>query len=156
MHGILPCGVHLVRWTTIDSSECIVCREKENITHLLYECSYAQQLWSKIMGALKVNINLSDIILGTGIQMKSIVWFLLWYTLYIRNGYHTPLRIRWEHRKPIELFSWRYGVLKRKRLYNESRTLQKYNSCITCNIQKIIDTFLNVWIFTYRWLLYSA
>ena len=62
--NILPCGERVHRFKSHISEYCVVCKEKENILHLLYECKRVKEIWKAVGYCLKVDIKPKHIILG--------------------------------------------------------------------------------------------
>ena len=63
MH-IPPCGEKVHKWNSDVSEHCTVCKEKENILHMLYECKRVKEIWKVVGYCLKMNIKPKHIILG--------------------------------------------------------------------------------------------
>ena len=134
IQGILPCGVNLVRWKRKNTANCDVCNQNETVEHLLYECKYASNIWSKVMRAFNIQISLSDVILGNDLSpemnfISSIVVYLIykeWVTLSIdtKKRSENPNMIRY-----IKELSYYNKICK------ESISLQKY----VRNIEKLVE-----------------
>ncbi len=69
LHGILPCGVNLVKWKIRDSSQCDVCDKEQTIIHLLFECKYVEKLWRTVDRTIGWSVQSDNIICG------STMWF---------------------------------------------------------------------------------
>ena len=62
---ILACGELVSKWDTSVRSIRFQCNEIDSISHLLYECKLAKQIWHIVNRSLLVNIQLEDIVFGT-------------------------------------------------------------------------------------------
>ena len=62
---ILACGEFVSKWDTSVRSICFQCNAIDSISHLLYECKLAKQIWHIINRSLSVNIQVEDIVFGT-------------------------------------------------------------------------------------------
>jgi len=51
MHGDVYCGVRRKKFKMTDNDSCGRCFQPETIRHLLLECPYTQQVWTKLGGA---------------------------------------------------------------------------------------------------------
>jgi exonuclease III len=60
----LICGYILSKWNDDVSSLCSVCKEEDNIEHMIYYCKNAQYLWKKIENVIGKKITLTDIVFG--------------------------------------------------------------------------------------------
>jgi hypothetical protein len=56
LNGTLPCGYMLNKWKPEISSNCNVCKEIENVQHMIYECEKVKDIWKVVGTSLKVNI----------------------------------------------------------------------------------------------------
>ncbi len=65
LNNILPCNENLEKWKKKCCSKCSLCGEQENIPHLIFECKLIRPLWRYVSNALRINISLEDVILGT-------------------------------------------------------------------------------------------
>jgi hypothetical protein len=48
LHGDVYCGARTYRWGLTDSDRCIRCFGEETIRHLLLECPYTREIWSRL------------------------------------------------------------------------------------------------------------
>ncbi|XP_070026446.1 uncharacterized protein LOC142182221 [Nicotiana tabacum] len=50
LHRRLQTKERIACWANLDDMECVLCeQENEDIDHLLFECVYAKQVWSKLL-----------------------------------------------------------------------------------------------------------
>lgn len=61
LHGILPCNYNLKRWKKRESEKCALCNKVETISHLLYECNLAKEVWQHVSRKLNYNLDVKDI-----------------------------------------------------------------------------------------------
>ncbi len=45
LHNILPCNSNLKKWKKFNDENCRLCKEKEDIKHLLYTCMFSYRIW---------------------------------------------------------------------------------------------------------------
>ena len=95
LHNILACNDKLSKWKKIQSSACVVCNEKEDISHLLYNCPRIKLIWNILSNCLNLNIQLKHIILGIECdnyvsKNKFICIIIVSYTIY-SNWYKTRI-----------------------------------------------------------------
>ena len=64
LHNILPCGTNLKRWKLKEISSCSICKENQDIIHLLYTCRQIRHIWQSLNDVLNVNIRPIHIICG--------------------------------------------------------------------------------------------
>ena len=64
LHRILPCGLYLSKWKQNISDKCLVCKQVENIEHMLFSCGRIQVVWTSISKAIQANINFKHIVFG--------------------------------------------------------------------------------------------
>ena len=74
--NFLSCGERLSQWNKGVSKYCDVCRESENIAHLLFLCPRVNNIWKLIGKELNLDIKLKHIIFGFWINSEN---------LYVRN-----------------------------------------------------------------------
>ena len=60
LHQILACNDNFKKWTISDTNLCDVCKEQQDIPHLLFTCRLAQNIWTVVQTALKDKFTLSD------------------------------------------------------------------------------------------------
>ena len=53
---ILACGELVSKWNNYVRSKCFQCNEINNISHFLYECKLAKQIWHIVNSSLSENI----------------------------------------------------------------------------------------------------
>ena len=62
--NILPCGYIVSKWGKSVSDNCVLCKEKHDLVHLLFTCAFAKEAWKLVSNFLKIVIDLSDIVFG--------------------------------------------------------------------------------------------
>ena len=81
LHCILACNVNLVRWRKRECKLCVLCRVDENIEHLLFNCSFAKDIWNDLSRILDISIELQDIVLN--VRYGREVRFIVSLTAYL-------------------------------------------------------------------------
>ena len=104
--NILACGDRISRWNKNVSKYCIYCKCKEDISHMLYECSRIKSIWNIISNCMQLNISLKHIVLGIlcenfvsenkniCIAIVSFTIYSNWYTTSINHGSYATLDIK--------------------------------------------------------------
>lgn len=65
LNNILPCGDNLEKWKILqNSSICPICFKLHNISHLLFYCKKASDIWLKIGNIFNLDISLNMIVTG--------------------------------------------------------------------------------------------
>ena len=85
LNNILPCNRNLFKWRKSETSLCYFCKEEETISHLLYECTYAKQIWNaaKILLDCENMVTHDMVIFGFGLDMSLIyVFSMIIYYIY--------------------------------------------------------------------------
>ena len=122
-----------MKWKKKNTSDCSICHAHENIAHLIYNCPYAQQIWTTFTNAFGIYVTLGDVIFGQYIScemnvMISIIVYLLykeWLELSYDGNRHANV-------------SWKryHGELKwYLKIYSEMESLKMH----VPNIKKIMD-----------------
>ena len=126
--NILPCGKNLLKWKKSTTDECSICRNVESVTHLIYECQYARQIWATVERVLDTEIRLEDVVLGTDISndtnfIVSLVVFLIykeWLILSLENKKRKH-EVSWKYLKnEINWYAQVYGKTTIGRTHVES------------------------------------
>ena len=60
----LPCGYIVSKWDKSVSDNCVLCKEKHDLVHLLFTCVFAKEARKLVSSFLKFDINLSYIVFG--------------------------------------------------------------------------------------------
>ena len=81
-YGALPCGYNLKKWKKSETDKCTICCAKETILHLLYECKYAQEIWSIVEDALQLDVTRYEVFMGHDIDAINHVFSLILYYIY--------------------------------------------------------------------------
>ena len=82
LHQILACNDNLKKWKISDTNLCDVCKEQQEIPHLLFTCRLAQNIWTVVQTALKEKFTLSDIILGRDDTQINTTISIISYLIY--------------------------------------------------------------------------
>ena len=82
LHGILCCESNLKIWKLQDNDNCIVCKGKHSILHMLYECPIANDVWLIIQSFLKFKITQNAIICGVKDKISNFLISLISFFLY--------------------------------------------------------------------------
>ena len=64
MQNILPCNANLFRWKKINTNNCALCANVESVSHLIYECSYAKEIWRHVEITLDIVTSLNMVNFG--------------------------------------------------------------------------------------------
>ena len=64
IHGLLVGRDTLCKWKKVNSSLCPLCKRKEDVKHIYFECHRIQEIWNKIGKAIDVKITWKHIVLG--------------------------------------------------------------------------------------------
>ena len=82
LHGILACESNLKTSKLQDNDDCIVCKEKHMIIHMLFECSIVKNVWLTLQYILKVKITKNTIICGVKDEVINLLISLISFCLY--------------------------------------------------------------------------
>ena len=87
IHNILPSGMLVNKWNKNVTSECAFCKERENINHILFECSRIKLIWEKIGILLKMKILWKHIVVGyieqnNITQFRNLIFNITSYCIY--------------------------------------------------------------------------
>jgi len=63
-HNLIPCRVMLVRWKKQTSEMCPICKCKETIEHIYFDCECIKNVWNIIGNKLDIDLNWDKIFLG--------------------------------------------------------------------------------------------
>ena len=64
LHGILNNNAYVSKWNKDVSPLCEICKDEENIKHLLYDCKIIKTIWEKVSSFLKLDVTWKIIVLG--------------------------------------------------------------------------------------------
>ena len=64
LHGILNNNAYVSKWNKDVSPLCEICKDEENIEHLLIDCKIIKTIWEKVSSFLKFDITWKIIVLG--------------------------------------------------------------------------------------------
>ena len=72
LNNILPCNRNLFKWGKSDTNLCLFCQEEESMSHLLYDCIYAQKIWKLVNDVfhLRHAISPDDVIFGVDLDLS--------------------------------------------------------------------------------------
>ncbi len=85
LNNILPCNRNLYKWGKSETKMCSFCQEEENISHLLYSCTYAQYIWSIVTRSLDSEkyVTHDTVIFGLGLDTPlSYLFSIVIYYIY--------------------------------------------------------------------------
>ena len=85
LNNILPCNRNLFKWGKSDTNLCLFCQEEESVSHLLYDCIYAQKIWKLVNDVfhLRHAISHDDVIFGVDLDLSmNYVSSILIYYIY--------------------------------------------------------------------------
>jgi hypothetical protein len=71
IHFILPCKELLKQWRIVNTSDCLVCTEKENYKHFYFDCKYNKKCWKEVK---KMTTNLYTCIGDHVFNLESLVF----------------------------------------------------------------------------------
>ena len=106
LHNILACNDKLSKWEKTQSPTCSVCKEKKDISHMLYNCLRIKLIWKSISNCLNLNVLLKHVILGIQcdnyisenqficIVIVSYTIYSNWYKTSINKGDYNALNIK--------------------------------------------------------------
>jgi hypothetical protein len=98
--GILPCGYMLNKWNKDISDKCDVCKERENIKHMLFDCVKTRDIWKTIGKCFNVNIRWKHIVIGYYDDVNKLGRLLnLLYTYVAYNIFKANNKCKWEQKK---------------------------------------------------------
>ena len=136
LNNILPCNKHLCKWGKIETTLCSICNEEETISHLLFHCSNAQQIWNYIHRALNIDVTHDMVIFGTGLDAPSnYVFSIVIYYIYKE---FLICSFEKKERKQVAIMCFKNYLLYRKNVY------EKCNSFVwkeICDVLDILITF---------------
>ena len=78
----LPCGYIVAKWDKLVSDNCVLCKEKHDLVHLLFTCAFANKAWKLVSNFLKFVKNLSYIVFGHKLSCHE-NYIISFVTLYI-------------------------------------------------------------------------
>ena len=123
LRNILACGDRISKWNKSVSNECVFCKCKEDISHMLYECTRIKPIWGTISNCLQLNILLKHIILGVPCHNYisenrniciTIVTFSIyssWYKNSINNGNYATVDLKRNIREKLSFYAEVFGKL---------------------------------------------
>jgi len=82
LNNILPCNKNLYKWGKTNSQLCYFCNEDETISHLLFDCTYAKQVWRLVSDCLlhsEITLNMVLFGKGLGVAMNYIFSLSAYY-----------------------------------------------------------------------------
>ena len=84
LNNILPCNRNLFKWGKSDTNLCHFCQEEESVSHLLFECTYAQKVWKLVNDVFQLGeISHDDVIFGTELDLSmNYVFSVIIYYIY--------------------------------------------------------------------------
>jgi exonuclease III len=89
LNNILPCGEKLKQWQYVKSDLCLLCKCKENITHIIVDCAFKLNLWKHICNKLNIPFDLTKIICGyNNIEIDWIITIVSYYIFKFWVQFH--------------------------------------------------------------------
>jgi len=83
LQNILPCNLNLFKWKRSDTKLCSLCQEEESVSHLIFACYYAKNIWNIVQQALNMSITHDMVIFGTDLSLSiNTVLSLITYLIY--------------------------------------------------------------------------
>ena len=72
LNNILPCNRNLFKWGKSNTNLCHFCQEEESASHLLFECTYAQNVWKLVNDVFQLGeiISHDDVIFDTELDLS--------------------------------------------------------------------------------------
>ena len=125
--NFLSCGERLSQWNKEVSKYCDICRESENIPHLLFLCPRVNRIWKLIGKELNLDINLKHIIFGFWINsenlyVRNLLIAIISYSIHsswtrckFESKSYTQVNITINIKKNLEYYSALYSLLLVKR-----------------------------------------
>ena len=136
LQNILPCNKNLFRWKLSTSENCTICGNVESISHLLFECNYAQSIWKDVHKCLGLNVSLEMILFGNNLpQHINFVLSIVTYSIY-KEWLICSFEKKQRHLNP----KWKYfkgDFIYRKHVYENCDTLDFVDICSL--LEKLID-----------------
>ena len=93
LSGTLPCGHVLSKWKSNIPSECVVCHVKEDMRHMLFDCSKVNSIWKNVGNIMHVNLQWKHIVIGYFLDQnnttKTLNWLccLMAYSIFKSNNW---------------------------------------------------------------------
>ncbi len=85
LNNILPCNRNLYKWGKTDSMLCYFCNENETISHLLFECTYAKNVWRLIQNVFFIDKEITHdmVLFGKDLSMSlNYIFSIVVYYIY--------------------------------------------------------------------------
>ena len=135
LNNILPCNKLLFKWGKIETPLCPFCNEEESISHLLFYCSNAQQIWNYVHRALNLDITHDMVIFGTGLDIPSnYVFSIIIYYIYKE---FLICSFEKKERKYVSIMCFKNYCMFRKNVY------EKCKSAVWKDICNVLDILCN-------------
>ncbi len=87
LHNILPSGTIVNKWNKNVTPNCAYCNEKEDIKHILFDCTRVKEIWEKIGLMLKMKIQWKHIVVGyfdqnNTTEFRNLIFNIVNYSIY--------------------------------------------------------------------------
>jgi hypothetical protein len=82
LHGILPCNKNLKKWRIKDNDTCDVCPSIQTIKHLLFDCHYVKNIWTRIKNLFNVDVTFAMILGDMPVSQYNSILTLLGFLIY--------------------------------------------------------------------------
>ena len=128
LYGIFPCNYNLKKWKIITLDTCDNCSSQQTIKHLLFECTYARKLWSKVKDIYQFQLTFS-ILLGQDPQCRynsllTLLSFLI-YKEWLLKSLDRKLR-----NQELQLSFYKYEVDLRLKIYKNCNTMRDHDMAL--------------------------
>ena len=70
INNILINKAYLSKWISETNAKCSFCNQKEDIIHLLYDCSFNDHIWQIVDNCLQLNIIYKHVVVGYSSKLK--------------------------------------------------------------------------------------
>ena len=85
--NFLSCGERVNRWDKDISKFCEYCKDRENVSHMLFSCDRVRNIWFLIGNELKITLRLKHIVLGfldrtQKSEVRNLVITIIAYSIY--------------------------------------------------------------------------
>ena len=90
--GTLPCGYVLSKWKDI-SEKCDVCYVKEDIKHMLFNCTKTHNIWNQVNNVMQIKLQWKHIVVGHYMEQNTTTTQINWicclvaYSIFKANNY---------------------------------------------------------------------
>jgi hypothetical protein len=93
LSGTLPCGQILSKWKIDIPATCLVCNVKEDVKHMLFECSKVSNIWQQLGSIMQVNLRLKHVVIGYYLDQNNTTTILNWLCCLTAYSYYILYKI---------------------------------------------------------------